>query len=40
MSKDEFKKSWNNEKLNSWKAKRLHGQFVREIPEATYVEES
>ena len=34
------KTSWNNEKLNSWKDKRLHGQFVREIPETTHVEES
>ena len=40
VSKDEFKSSWNNEKLNSWKEKRLHGQFVREIPETTHVEES
>ena len=40
VSKDEFKTSWNNEKLNSWKDKRLHGQFVREIPETTHVEES
>ena len=40
VSKDEFKTSWNNEKLNSWKEKKLHGQFVREIPETTHVEES
>ena len=39
VSKDEFKTSWNNEKLKSWKEKRLHGQFVREIPETTHVEE-
>ena len=32
--------NWNNEKLNSWKEKRLHGQFVREMPEMTHVEES
>ena len=40
VSKDEFKTSWNNEKLDSWKEKRLHGQFVREMPEMTHVEES
>ena len=40
VSKDEFKTSWNNEKLDSWKEKRLHGKFVREIPETTHVEES
>ena len=40
VSKDEFKTSWNNDKLNSWKEKRLQGQFVREIPETTYVKES
>ena len=40
VSKDEFKTSWNNEKLNSWKGKRLHGQFLREIPETMHVEES
>ena len=40
VRKDEFKTSWNNEKLNSWKEKRLHGQFVREMPETTHVEES
>ena len=31
VSKDEFKTSWNNEKLDSWKEKRLHGQFVRAV---------
>ena len=40
VSKDEFKTSWNNEKLTSWKERRLHGQFVREIPETTHVKES
>ena len=30
VSKGELKTSWNNKKLNSWKEKRLHGQFVRE----------
>ena len=40
VSKDEFKTSWSNEKLNSWKEKRLHGQFVREISETTHVKES
>ena len=40
VSKDESQKSWNSEKLNSWKEKRLHSQFVREIPETTHVEES
>ena len=40
VNKDEFKTSRNNEKLNSWMEKRLHGQFVREIPETTHVEES
>ena len=40
VSKDEFKTSWINEKLDSWKEKRLHGQFVTEIPETTHVEES
>ena len=39
VSKDEFKTSWNNKKLNSWKEKRLHGKFVREMPEMTHVEE-
>ena len=40
VSKGEFQTSWNNGKLNSWKEKRLHGQFVREIPETTHVEKS
>ena len=40
VSKDEFKPSWNNEKLDSWKKKRLYGQFVREISETTHLEES
>jgi len=40
VSKDEFKTAWNNDKLDSWKEKRLHGQFVREMPEMTHVEES
>ena len=40
VSKDEFKTSWNKEKLNSCKEKRLHGQFVREIRETTQVKES
>ena len=40
VSKDEFKKTWNNKKLDSWKGKRLHGQLVREMPEMTHVEES
>ena len=32
VSKNEFKTSWNNElKLDSWKEKRLHGQFLRQI---------
>ena len=34
VSKNEFKTSWNNElKLDSWKEKRLHGQFYEEYPE-------
>ena len=34
VSKNEFKTSWNNElKLDSWKEKRLHGQFLRELPQ-------
>ena len=38
VSKNEFKTSWNNElKLDSWKEKRLHGQFLREIPGTTHV---
>ena len=40
VSKDKFKTSWSNEKLSSWREKRLHGQFVREIRETTHVEES
>ena len=40
VSKVEFKTAWNNEKLNSWKDKRLHGQFVRELPETMHVEAS
>ncbi|PFX13751.1 hypothetical protein AWC38_SpisGene22140 [Stylophora pistillata] len=40
VSKEEFKTSWNNEQLNNWKDKTLHGQFVREIPETTHVGES
>lgn len=40
VGKEELKTSWNNEKLNSWKDKRLHGEFVREIPETTHVGES
>ena len=38
VSKNEFKTSWNNElKLDSWKGKRLHGRFLREIPGTTHV---
>ena len=34
VSKNEFKTSWNNElKLDSWKEKKLHGQFYEEYPE-------
>ena len=41
VSKNEFKTSWNNElKLDSWKEKRLHGQFLREIPGTTHVRET
>ena len=40
VSKDEFKTSWNNEKLDSLKGKRLHGQFFRELPETTHVRET
>ena len=41
VSKNEFKTSWNNElKLDSWKEKRLHGQFLREIPGITHVRET
>ena len=37
MSNDEFKTSSNNLTVGR---KRLHGQFVREIPETTHVKES
>ena len=40
VSKDEFKTSWNNEKLDNLKGKRLHGQFFRELPETTHVRET
>ena len=30
----------NNVKLDSWKEKRLHGQFLRETPETTHVIET
>ena len=41
VSKNEFKTSWNNElKLDSWKEKRLHGQFLRQIPGSTHVRET
>ena len=41
VSKNEFKTPWNNElKLGSWKEKRLHGQFLREIPGTTHVRET
>ena len=40
VSKDEFKTSWNNEKLDSLKGKRLHGHFFRELPETTHVRET
>ena len=34
VSKNEFKTALNNElKLDSWKEKRLHGQFYEEYPE-------
>ena len=34
VSKNEFKTSWNNElKLDSWKEKKLHGQFYEKYPE-------
>ena len=34
VSKNEFKTSWNNElKLDSWKEKKLHGQFYEEYLE-------
>ena len=34
VSKNEFKTSWNNElKLDSWKEKKLHGQFHEKYPE-------
>ena len=37
VSKDEFNTSWNIEKLDRWKEKRLHGQFLREMSETTNV---
>ena len=41
VSKNEFKTALNNElKLDSWKEKRLHGQFLREIPGTTHVRET
>ena len=41
VSKNEFKTSWNNElKLDSWKGKSLHGQFLRELPGTTHVRET
>ena len=40
VRKDEFRTSWNNEKLASWKEKRPHCQFSREIPETTHVRET
>ena len=41
VSKNEFKTALNNAlKLDSWKEKRLHGQFLREIPGTTHVRET
>ena len=41
VSKNEFKTSWNNElKIDSWKEKRLQGQFLRGIPGTTHVRET
>ena len=35
MNKKDFKQSWMREKKELWKNKRMHGQFVRQMPETT-----
>ena len=35
VNKKEFKQMWMREKKDLWKNKRIHGQFVREMPEIT-----
>ena len=35
LNKEGFKQSWMREKKDLWKNKRMHGQFVREMPETT-----
>ena len=40
VSQNELKRTLNNEKLNSWKDKRLCRQLVREMPETTLAQET
>ena len=35
VNKKEFKQRWLSENKELWKNKRMHGQFVREMPETT-----
>jgi len=40
VSQNELKRTLNNEKLNSWKDKRLCRQLVREMPETALAQET
>ena len=40
VSKKDFKKSLNENRVENWKEKQMYGQFIRDMPEGTEKENS